>query len=341
MACGCVPSAREPPDNSKSGQVFERWSFYLDQSTPHLPHSCCRCERIPFIDDMLRIEDRDDALEVVASLQTGDILLYQNADIGSLFNLAAMQSSFGHAGIVVELDPDVAAELYPADYQHSQLVSDARLSRLNVVEAVEGRGVCVFPLEARLARCIKYNRYLAVRRHEGAITAAGRAAALEFIKLVNGRALAVAGTHPRLMINVWRLYIPCLPMMAASDFAALSCGELVVEVLLKLGVLSSERGLTSNSVLPTFLTTGDGLPGQIRLEHFTAPEHRFRKELLFLYPRSAYGAHLEEVKVKLAAQLRHGPAPAGPAAGPAARLQQAQRRSLSRLDFAKEMIELF
>ena len=290
---------------------------------------------------MLRVEVRDDALEVVASLQTGDILLYQNADIGSLFNLAAMQSSFGHAGIVVELDSDVAAELYPADYQSSQLVSDARLSRLSVVEAVEGRGVCVFPLEARLARCIKYNRYLAVRRREGEITPAGRAAALDFIKLVNGRALAVAGTHPRLMINLWRLYIPCLPMMGASkDFAALSCGELVVEVLLKLGVLSGEKGLTSNSVLPTFLTTGDGVPGQIRIEDFTAAGHRFRKELLFLYPHSAYGAHLEEVKNELAAQLRRSAAAGPGAAGRAALLQQEKRKSLRRIDVAKEMIEL-
>jgi hypothetical protein len=313
--------------------------LYLDQSTPQTSHSCCRCERIPFIDDMLRLDDRADALEVVASLQTGDLLLYQNADIGSLFNLVAMQSSFGHAGLVVELNPDVAAELYPPDYQGSQLVSDHRLDRLSVVEAVEGRGVCVFPLEARLARCIKYNRYLAVRRHEGEITPAGRAAALQFIRLVNGRTLAVAGTHPRLMINLWRLYIPCLPMMGASDFVALSCGELVVEVLLKLGVLSTEKGLTSNSVLPTFLTTSDGLPGQIRIEHFLAVGHRYRKELLFLYPHSAYGVHLEEVKSALSAQLRHPVARPGPEQA-AARLQHDRRKSLRQIDVAKEMIEL-
>jgi hypothetical protein len=324
-------TARRPP--------FEKWApHHTDIPQPFF---CCRCERRPFIDDMPRLEDLDDAREAVGSLQTGDLLLYQNADLGSVFNTTAMQSSFGHAGVVIELEPSVAAELYPPDYGPFSAPADRRLEWLHVFEAVLGRGVCLFPLEPRLARCIKYNRYLAVRRHEGPISAQQLADCLDFIRLVRGRKLAVAATSPSLVRNVVRLYMPCVPMAPESDGEAFSCGELVVETLIRLGILSKAKGLTSSSIVPTFLTTTDGVPGQLRLGHFLADGHRFRKEQLLIYPRAPYVAHLRAVKDELGRQRqldRGGSATAGGGIALFQRPRSASVRSMGTI--AREIIEL-
>ena len=252
------------------------------------------------------------------------------------------------SGVVVELDPEVAKELYPPDYAEHLRPADPRMARLNVLEAVEGRGVCLFPLEARLARCIKYNRYLAVRRHEGEIGPEQRAAVLRFIEEVRGRGLAVAGTSPGLVRNVLRLYLPCLPMTPRSSLRVLSCGELVVETLLKLGVLPSTTSFTASSVLPTFLTTSDGVPGQLRIDMFTNAGHRFRKETLFLFPGAPIVAHLQHVKRSLATARRHSVSTSGGAAAAARRGKSragsigsgALRRKATQAELFKEAIEL-
>lgn len=259
------------------------------------------CERQPFLEQMARLETLDEQLGALAALGTGDLLLYQNADLGSVFNLTAMQASFGHVGIVIELDPDVARELIPPDYADGPRSADKRLARLHVFEAVEGRGVCLFPLEARLARCIKYNRYLAVRRHEGEINPAQQRAALDFVRLVRGRELAVATQSCGLLRNVLRLYLPCVPSTPEGDRVAFSCSELVVAALFELGILPVSAPLTASGALPTFLTTADGMPNQLRLDRFLSPGHRFRKETLFLFPGAPILAHLQRVKRALSA----------------------------------------
>jgi len=256
--------------------------------------NCLRFRRSPFLEDCAQIGE--DAIDAAAEFRTGDILLYQNADLGSVFNLFALQSSFGHAGVVFELDPAEAEKLYPPDYQGYPPPADKRMARLSVFEAVEGRGVCLFPLEARLARCIKYNRYLAVRRQEGEISPAALAAAIEFIRLVNGRQLSVVTGRPSLACNVLRLYLPCVPLAPPPDYLHFSCSELVAEALLKLEILRSDSPMNSSSILPTAFTTSDGVPGQLRLEQFSMEGHRYRKEMLFLYPNAPYRVHLANVK---------------------------------------------
>jgi len=264
------------------------------------------CANDSFLMGMDRIETLDEALAAVGSLRTGDLLLYQNADIGSVFNQAALQATFSHAGVVVEMAPEEAKELYPEDYAHHPPPADPRVARLNVFEAVEGRGVCFFPLEARLARCIKYNRHVAFRRHRGpyASEPGGLAPdalreAMSFIREVRGRKLAVVTSSPYLFWDVLRLYCRCVPLYHHQDYAAFSCGELVVETLQHMRVL--DRRIGSTSVLPTFLTTNDGVQGQVRLEKYLLRGHDYEAERLLVFPGAPYTALLVQRKKALAA----------------------------------------
>mmetsp|Transcript_8728 Transcript_8728/g.25757 ORF Transcript_8728/g.25757 Transcript_8728/m.25757 type:complete len:368 (-) Transcript_8728:192-1295(-) len=303
------------------------------------------CIEDSLLTNMPRMDTLDKAMTSIANLRTGDMLLYQNADVGSVFNMAAMQSAFSHVGVVIDLDPDEARELYPPDYAHHSPPEDPRIARLSIFEAVENRGVCLFPLEARLARCLKYNRYVAVRKHVGAIeggqelSSAGRKAALDFIQEVRGRKLAVVTTAPHLFLGILRLYCPCVPLTAAPENRdQYSCGELVAEALQHLQILQGSERITSTSVVPTFFSSRDGVVGQMRLDDFLLPGHRFEEECLLVFPGGPYTAFLVQRKIQLAKERKQR---SQTSLIPTADERKTGARVMERRATGRELIELF
>lgn len=306
LPCGARGGRQEPtPSGDEAAAEATRARLLFSGEDPaQKPPVSRQHTRTPYVDGLARVSELGDALAALASLRTGDILLYQNGDLGSLVNMVAMQSSFAHAGVVVELPHSEARALYPEDYAAHPPPADKRLARLHVFEAVEERGVCLFPLEARLARSIKYNRYIAVRAlradsPSGRLPAEAYSRALEHVRQVRGRPLAVALNAPYLVQDCVRLYVPCVPQAARADGSKYSCGELVTSVLQALGVLADEAVFTSSSTLPTFLTSSDGVAGQLRLEQFLLPGRAYGPDTLLLFPGCAFIAHLEARKNEL------------------------------------------
>ena len=105
-------------------------------------------------------EDLDGAAKVLDELQTGDVLLYQQRDLGSNLNSAVLRTAWSHVALTVRDSSGALAKLveaHAADYAGNGASTPARAD-LYLLEAVprtrhRAGGVTVFPLEPRLARC--------------------------------------------------------------------------------------------------------------------------------------------------------------------------------------------
>jgi len=84
-------------------------------------------------------------LQSLHSLQTGDLLLYRTRDLGATFNAVVQGSFYSHVSIIVRGDPAVLEKMYPEDYKNND--DDKR--GIAIFEAVEKRGVVLFPIEVR------------------------------------------------------------------------------------------------------------------------------------------------------------------------------------------------
>ncbi|CAB9511395.1 expressed unknown protein [Seminavis robusta] len=165
---------------------------------------------------------KEESLEVLQSLDTGDILLYRTKDLGATFNAVVQGSYYSHSSVVV----------------------------------VPQRGVCLFPLEARLARTIDNLEYLSVRRHSGLITPSAYSNLLLFIREVLGRKLELLTLDMARSLFLHRLgkkykqYAATQYLKnAKEDWTQFYCSELVAESLQQLHILR-EEGFHSNDLVP-------------------------------------------------------------------------------------------
>ncbi|KAL1507847.1 hypothetical protein AB1Y20_007455 [Prymnesium parvum] len=204
----------------------------------------------------------EDTRALLLSLQTGDVLLYENIDLGSAFIRFALRSRVSHVGLVLRMPRERCGGFYAhnADYANDA-PSSPECEDLHVLEAVPRRGVALFPLEARLARTVNVTQGLSVRRLR--LRSGSRPPALEAAKLYQfleeniSRRLETAGRDCAPVAAY--LHQLCCPTSSApgalsrvlkEDHSAFFCTELVAEALMQLGVLRRDPTVLAADFLP-------------------------------------------------------------------------------------------
>jgi hypothetical protein len=245
--------------------------------------------------------------QAIDKLETGDVLLYQQKDFGSFVNSLALRTPWTHVGMVIRDVDGALTSLVQEDYARGSVSSPVRESLL-VLEAVPGRGVSLFPLEARLARTVNHVRFLALRTlsHSAFSNSAWqqRQQSLNaFVKQVIGRKLEVAPSFDILRAACMQ----CCGVQKAADhedWTTFFCTELVAEGLQQLGVLR-EAGVNSNDFLPSGFSQHEPTAGgNISLDDCTASGYTYAPERLLLYPNAPLADMLRARKRVLFAESR-------------------------------------
>jgi len=225
-------------------------------------------------------DDDKDVLKSLQSLQTGDLLLYRTTDLGATFNAVVQGSFYSHVSLIVRGDRGKLVEFYPDDYKncseidntdddhdnfnkkdddHSKDVtnnntkSGNRDGEIAIFEVVPNRGVALFPMEARLARTIKFIRHLSVRRHEGSISEESQNRLYDFIKTVMGRNLEILtiDLFRALLFNRCKCSQQVIGNFRGEDWEEFFCSELVAEGLQQLGIIRDDLQVKSNLMIPS------------------------------------------------------------------------------------------
>ncbi|CAB9507359.1 expressed unknown protein [Seminavis robusta] len=199
---------------------------------------------------------KEESLEVLQSLDTGDILLYRTKDLGATFNAVVQGSYYSHSSVVVRGKMTDLEPFFPEDYKIDKIDKNNDNDAICIFEVVPQRGVCLFPLEARLARTIDNLEYLSVRRHSGLITPSAYSNLLLFIREVLGRKLELLTLDMARSLFLHRLgkkykqYAATQYLKnAKEDWTQFYCSELVAESLQQLHILR-EEGFHSNDLVP-------------------------------------------------------------------------------------------
>jgi hypothetical protein len=226
-------------------------------------------------------DDDDDIFKSLNSLQTGDLLLYRTTDLGATFNAVAQGSYFSHVSLIVRGDRNKLEELYPDDYKTSCCgendTTDDNDDNNNkkkeggddddtkegnkeeedgiaIFEVVPNRGVCVFPVIARLARTIKSIRHLNVRRRVGIdVSDENQIKLYTFMKEVIGRNLEILSfdLFRALLFNRCKCSQQVLGSSCDEDWEEFFCSELVAEGLQQLGIIRDDVEVKSNLLIPS------------------------------------------------------------------------------------------